>query len=87
MPMNPAKPALARIRHISAALNSRKRITAAELAAELEVTPRTISRDFEFMRDQLGLPIESDRFGHFLSAPVNLCRTCGRRTHARKARA
>ena len=78
MPLNPAKPALARIRHISATLNCRKRSTIADLAGELEVSTRTIQRDLDFMVDQLGLPIAADRYGHFLSEPVNLCRTCGR---------
>ena len=84
MPLNPAKPALARIRHISATLNCRKRSTIADLAGELEVSTRTIQRDLDFMVDQLGLPIEADRYGHFLSEPVCLCRTCGRRTRQRK---
>lgn len=34
------------------------------LAAELEVATKTIHRDIEFMRDQLGLPLEYDRARH-----------------------
>lgn len=80
-------PPLARVQHIAAALNTKKRVTAESLADELEVSPRTITRDFEFMRSQLNLPVESDSFGHFFAEPVNLCRCCGRRKRAVKGRA
>lgn len=79
-------PPLTRVQHIAAALNSLKRVTAAALAEELEVSPRTITRDFEFMRDQLNLPVEMDRYGHFFAEPVNLCRCCGRRKRDQKGK-
>ena len=43
-----------------------------KLAAELEVSSKTVQRDIEFMRDRLGLPIEYDklRFGFYYSEPV-----------------
>ena len=42
---------------------------AVEMAAEYEVSARTIKRDIEFMRDSLGAPIEYDRFhnGYYYS--------------------
>ncbi len=80
------KPAMARVQHIAAALNGKKRVTIAALAAELEASDRTIQRDLEFMRDQLNLPIESDRDGHFFSEPTSLCRACGRRKRPEKGR-
>jgi predicted DNA-binding transcriptional regulator YafY len=42
------------------------------LADELEVSPKTIQRDIDFMRDRLGFPIEYDpvRFGFFYTEPV-----------------
>ena len=43
-----------------------------KLADELEVSARTIQRDIDFMRDQLGLPIEYDQlhFGFVYTEPV-----------------
>ena len=43
-----------------------------KLAAELEVSPKTIQRDIDFMRDRLGLPIAYDqlKFGFVYSEPV-----------------
>ena len=43
-----------------------------KLADELEVSSKTIQRDIEFMRSQLGLPIEYDQlhFGFFYTEPV-----------------
>jgi len=73
------KPAMARVQHIAAALNCRKRCTLTQLADELEASTRTIQRDLEFMRDQLNLPVETDHFGHFFAQPVNFCRCCSRR--------
>jgi proteasome accessory factor B len=42
------------------------------MAAELEVSPKTIQRDIDFMRDQMGLPIEYDalRNGFHYTEPV-----------------
>lgn len=46
---------------------------ARSLAAELEVSPKTILRDLEFMRDRLGLPVEyhPSRFGFHYTSPVD----------------
>jgi proteasome accessory factor B len=43
-----------------------------KLAAELEVSAKTIQRDIDFMRDRLGLPIDYDqlRFGFYYTEPV-----------------
>ncbi len=43
-----------------------------KMAAELEVSTKTIQRDIDFMRDQLNLPIQYDRlrFGFFFAEPV-----------------
>jgi len=43
-----------------------------KLASELEVSPKTIQRDIDFMRDRLGLPIEYDQlqFGFYYTEPV-----------------
>ena len=42
------------------------------LAAELEVSTKTVQRDIDFMRDRMGLPIEYDQvnFGFFYSESV-----------------
>jgi len=42
------------------------------LSRELEVSPKTVMRDLEFMRDRLGLPLEYDavRHGYYYTAPV-----------------
>lgn len=59
-----------RIHH---ALQSGKRPNALRLAAELEVSAKSIHRDLEFMRDRLDLPIEYDfeKRGFFYSGEVN----------------
>jgi proteasome accessory factor B len=43
------------------------------LAAELEVSTKSIHRDLEFMRDRLGLPLEYDhrRFGYYYTEEVS----------------
>ena len=70
---------LRRVHHIAAALTVRKRTTVSRLAVELEVCAKTVSRDIEYMRGQLGLPIEADIDGHYFAEPVKLCRCCARR--------
>jgi predicted DNA-binding transcriptional regulator YafY len=47
-----------RIYHIHEAVRENRFPNCTTLAAELEVTPKTIMRDITFMRDELGLPIE-----------------------------
>ena len=43
-----------------------------KLSTELEVSPKTIQRDIDFMRDQLGLPIQYDqlKFGFYYTERV-----------------
>jgi proteasome accessory factor B len=44
-----------------------------KLAAEIEISEKTILRDIDFMRDRMNLPIEYDphRYGYFFSKPVS----------------
>ncbi|HLX71207.1 MAG TPA: WYL domain-containing protein [Verrucomicrobiae bacterium] len=58
---------------IHQALQSGKRPNALQLAAELEVSPKSIHRDLEFMRERLDLPIEYDfeKRGFFYAGEVN----------------
>ncbi|MGK9170596.1 WYL domain-containing protein [Inquilinus limosus] len=51
---------LRRLEELTALLKAREHMTAAELAAELGVSVRTLNRDLEILRDG-GVPIESDR--------------------------
>jgi proteasome accessory factor B len=43
------------------------------LAVEFEISPKTVKRDFQFMRDRLDLPLEYDRqrHGFYYSKPVD----------------
>jgi predicted DNA-binding transcriptional regulator YafY len=52
--------ALRRVLFIHERLGNQHPATAVSLARELETSPRTIKRDIEFMRGQLGAPIEWD---------------------------
>ena len=53
-----SRPPLARMMQLHAQLQARKFPNCRKLAHELEVSAKTIQRDIEFMRYQLGLPIE-----------------------------
>ncbi len=55
-----ARPPLERMLRIHRALQSGRNPNASQLAAELEVSSKSIHRDLEFMRDRLGLPLEYD---------------------------
>jgi predicted DNA-binding transcriptional regulator YafY len=57
---------------IHARLKDRHFPNARKVAEQLEVSPKTIQRDIDFMRYRLGLPIEYDplRFGFYYSEPV-----------------
>jgi predicted DNA-binding transcriptional regulator YafY len=55
---------LRRVLFIHERLGNQLPATAVSLAGELEVSERTIKRDVEFMRDQLGAPIEWDAASH-----------------------
>ncbi|MBA4138356.1 MAG: WYL domain-containing protein [Opitutus sp.] len=64
---NPAdcgRAALRRVLFIHERLSNDQPVTAASLAEELETSGRTVKRDIEFMRDQLGAPIEWDATAH-----------------------
>jgi proteasome accessory factor B len=50
--------------HIHSAIQSGKYPNANTLARELEVSPRSVGRDVEFMRGRLGLPIVYDEARH-----------------------
>lgn len=56
--------ALRRVLFIHERLGNGHQTTAASLARALEVSERTVKRDVEFMRDQLGAPIEWDASAH-----------------------
>ncbi len=61
-----SRPPLARMLRIHEALKAGRMPNCRKLGEELEVSGKTVQRDLEFMRDQLGLPIEYDaaRFGY-----------------------
>jgi proteasome accessory factor B len=67
-----SRPPLARMLQLHAQLQARKFPNCRKLADELEVSQKTIQRDIEFMRYQLGLPIEYDQlhFGFVYTEPV-----------------
>lgn len=52
--------ALERIIRIRKCLGQEQQVTAHSLATELETSARTMKRDIELMRDQLGVPIAWD---------------------------
>ena len=58
---------------IHQAIQSGKFPNATILASALAVTPKTVQRDLEFMRDRLDLPLEYDgrRYGYYYSQEVN----------------
>jgi predicted DNA-binding transcriptional regulator YafY len=58
---------------IHQAIQAGKFPNASTLAGQLEVTPKTIHRDIEFMRDRLELPIEYDgaKFGYHYTEEVS----------------
>jgi proteasome accessory factor B len=57
---------------LHAALKARHFPNCQKIAAELEVSAKTIQRDIDFMRDRLGLPIDYDakRFGFYYTETV-----------------
>lgn len=68
-----ARPPLARMLKVHQALVDGNYPNCRRLADDLEVCGKTIQRDIDFMRDQLGLPIEYDaqRFGFYYTEPVS----------------
>jgi predicted DNA-binding transcriptional regulator YafY len=67
-----SRPPLERMLRIHRAIQSGIYPNATTLAAELEVSTKTINRDMEFMRDRLELPLEYEgtRFGYRYTQPV-----------------
>jgi predicted DNA-binding transcriptional regulator YafY len=67
-----ARPALWRMMVIDKALRANKLPNARTLAKELEVHPRTVRRDLDYLRHQLGAPIEFDavRNGYLYTEPA-----------------
>lgn len=68
------RPVLVRIYAIDRAIASGQYPNTKSLAQTLEVSKRTIERDIELMRDQLGAPIEYDRIrrGYYYSSSFSL---------------
>src|SRR5216117_1959498 len=68
-----SRPPLQRMLRIHQAIQSAKYPTAANLAAKLEVSAKSVHRDLEFMRDRLQLPLEWDpsQFGYYYTQKVN----------------
>ena len=67
-----SRPPLERMMQIHARLKDRHFPNCRKVAESLEVSPKTIQRDIDFMRYRLGLPIDYDplQFGFYYSEPV-----------------
>jgi predicted DNA-binding transcriptional regulator YafY len=67
-----SRPPLERMRKLHQALQANRYPNCRTLAVALEVSPKTIQRDIDFMRDQWNMPIAYDqlKFGFYYSAPV-----------------
>jgi predicted DNA-binding transcriptional regulator YafY len=67
-----SRPPLERMMQIHARLKDRRFPNCRKVAEQLEVSPKTIQRDIDFMRYRLGLPIDYDplQFGFYYSEPV-----------------
>jgi proteasome accessory factor B len=68
-----SRPPLERMLRIHQAIQSGRYPNAVALARELEVSSKSIHRDFEFMRDRLQLPLEydHDRKGYYYTEEVS----------------
>ncbi len=58
------RPPIARIEYIILKIKTERRPNCSTLAKALEVSPKTVQRDIDFMRYQMELPIEYDRLRH-----------------------
>ncbi len=69
---NFSRPPLERMMRLHAALKARHFPNCQKIAAQFEVSAKTIQRDIDFMRYRLGLPIDyhPQEFGFFYSEPV-----------------
>lgn len=67
-----SRPPLARMLHLHGRLSRNEYPNCQAESRALEVNAKTLQRDFEFMRDQLNLPIEYDRkkYGYYYTEPV-----------------
>lgn len=67
-----SRPPLERMMRLHSALKAKKFPNCQKIAAELEVSAKTIQRDIDFMRYRLGLPIDyhPQEFGFFYTEPV-----------------
>ncbi len=67
-----SRPPLARMTHIHGRIKRGRYPNCSQLAQDLEVVPKTIQRDIDFMRYQLNLPIEFDfrNNGFYYTEPV-----------------
>jgi predicted DNA-binding transcriptional regulator YafY len=72
-PVLHARPPLERMLRIHQTIQAGAYPTASLLAAELEVSSKSVHRDLEFMRDRLQLPLEFDRrrMGYYYTEQVN----------------
>ncbi len=59
-----SRPPLPRMEYIYQKIRTERRPNCSTLARALEVSPKTVQRDIDFMRFQLELPIEYDRLRH-----------------------
>ncbi|HZR17104.1 MAG TPA: WYL domain-containing protein [Verrucomicrobiae bacterium] len=68
-----SRPPLERMLRIHQVIQAGRFPTATDLAAELEVSTKSVHRDLEFMRDRLELPLEFDRarFGYHYTEEVS----------------
>jgi predicted DNA-binding transcriptional regulator YafY len=68
-----SRPPLARMLRMHERLKAGRYPNCRKLADELEVSSKTVQRDIDFMRYQLGLPIEYDQlhFGFYYTEPVS----------------
>src|SRR5579872_2735454 len=68
-----SRPPLERMLRIHRLVQSGSFPNATQLAAQLEVSTKSIHRDLEFMRDRLQLPLEFNRprFGYFYTEEVS----------------
>jgi predicted DNA-binding transcriptional regulator YafY len=68
-----SRPPLERMLRIHQAIQSGRYPNAVSLAGELEVSSKSIHRDFEFMRDRLQLPLkfDHDRKGYYYTGEVS----------------
>ena len=53
-----------RVYKIEMLIRNQGQVSFQTLLAELEVSPATLKRDLEYLRDQLGAPIEYDRLSN-----------------------